>query len=185
HWTIAEASALDAAYLKSLGTFDVVYSWGVLHHTGAMWQALENARLPVKPGGTLFIAIYNDQGWLSAYWGHVKRLYNRHALFRLAILGVHMPYLFGLRFLVRALTGNLRYTRGMSLWHDMIDWLGGCPFEVAKPEKIFDFYRPRGFTLVRLKTCGGRQGCNEFVFHREGRDPRDPSSLWPPPVSES
>src|SRR5207237_4161917 len=61
-WRIEEGSALDADYLKSLGTFDVVYSWGVLHHTGAMWSALENAQLPVAEGGKLFVAIYNDLG---------------------------------------------------------------------------------------------------------------------------
>ncbi len=54
----------------------------------------------------------------------------------------------------------------MSLWHDMLDWLGGYPFEVAKPEAIFKFYHDRGFNLTRLKTCGGRLGCNELVFSK-------------------
>ena len=61
---------------------------------------------------------------------------------------------------------NLRSVRGMSPWHDVVDWVGGYPFEVARPEQIFDFYRDRGFTLQRLKTEGGDLGCNEFVFHR-------------------
>ncbi|NDB17165.1 MAG: hypothetical protein EB018_09795 [Gammaproteobacteria bacterium] len=56
--------------------------------------------------------------------------------------------------------------RGMSWWHDKIDWIGGLPFEVAKPEEIFDFYRNRGFALDRLVTCAGGLGCNEFVFTR-------------------
>src|SRR5438105_15936615 len=33
-WTIEEGSALDEQYVRALGTFDVVYSWGVLHQTG-------------------------------------------------------------------------------------------------------------------------------------------------------
>ncbi len=57
-------------------------------------------------------------------------------------------------------------TRGMSYWHDLIDWIGGYPFEVATPEAIFDFYTTRGFQLTKLKTCGGGLGCNEFVFRR-------------------
>lgn len=54
----------------------------------------------------------------------------------------------------------------MSIWHDMIDWLGGYPFEVATPEAVFEFYRDRGFQLAEMTTCGGRMGCNEFVFRR-------------------
>src|SRR3712207_6062570 len=71
NWTIEQGSVLDVDYVKSLGQFDIVYSWGVLHHTGAMWQALENASLPVADGGYLFIAIYNDQGGKSRQWLNV------------------------------------------------------------------------------------------------------------------
>ena len=101
-------SALDATYLAGLGGFELVYSWGVLHHTGAMWQALENAAIPVVDGGRLFVAIYNDQGWISGYWRAVKRLYNRFALLRPLVVAFHAPYLFGARWLVRALTGRSR-----------------------------------------------------------------------------
>jgi 2-polyprenyl-6-hydroxyphenyl methylase/3-demethylubiquinone-9 3-methyltransferase len=55
----------------------------------------------------------------------------------------------------------------MSVWYDLVDWVGGYPFEVAKPEEVFDFYRKRGFELSRLKTSGGGLGCNEFVFIRK------------------
>lgn len=75
-WKVEEASALDTAYVRSLGEFDIVYSWGVLHHTGRMWNALENASLPVAPGGKLFIAIYNDTGGQSARWKWIKKTYN-------------------------------------------------------------------------------------------------------------
>ena len=84
-WTVEEGSALDPEYLKSLGAFDVVYSWGVLHHTGAMWQALENVISLVAPGGKLFIAIYNDQGTISRRWTAVKKVYNRTPALRFPI----------------------------------------------------------------------------------------------------
>ncbi|HOK55985.1 MAG TPA: hypothetical protein PKV21_04510 [bacterium] len=59
---------------------------------------------------------------------------------------------------------NYYKQRGMSPWYDIIDWVGGYPFEVAKPEKIFNFFYKRNFELIKLKTCGGGHGCNEFVF---------------------
>lgn len=167
-WVIREGSVLDAAFLDTLGQCDVVYSWGVLHHTGAMHQALDNVARRVAPGGLLFVALYNDQGWISRYWTAVKRLYNRGAALRYAMIALHLPYLYGLRWLVRALTGRLRLERGMSIWRDMIDWLGGLPFEVARPEAVFRFYRDRGFALRELVTCGGRMGCNEYVFRQHG-----------------
>src|SRR5438105_11901475 len=77
HWTIEEGSVLDRDYLSRLGQFDAVYSWGVLHHTGAMWEALDNVAFLVAEGGRLCIAIYNDQGRQSRRWRRLKRSYNR------------------------------------------------------------------------------------------------------------
>jgi 2-polyprenyl-3-methyl-5-hydroxy-6-metoxy-1,4-benzoquinol methylase len=165
-WTIDEASVLDPVYLKQLGTFDVVYSWGVLHHTGQMWSALGHVSGLVAPGGRLFVAIYNDQGWLSRYWKIIKRAYVGHGALRWPLLLLHAPYLFGARWLVRALTGRLHVDRGMTFWHDMVDWVGGYPFEVARPEAIMRFYRDRGFALHEMRTCAGRHGCNQLVFIR-------------------
>jgi 2-polyprenyl-6-hydroxyphenyl methylase/3-demethylubiquinone-9 3-methyltransferase len=165
-WTIEEGSVLDREYLARLGEFDVVYSWGVLHHTGALREALANVAPLVAPAGKLWIAIYNDQGWTSRYWLWVKKQYNRGAMRRGLLTALHAPYLFGLRWCVRTWTGRRSLERGMSLWRDTIDWLGGYPFEVARPEEVFHFFRDRGLVLEELKTCGGRMGCNEFVFRR-------------------
>ena len=166
-WKVEQGSALDPEYVKSLGQFDVVYSWGVLHHTGKMYEAFANVIPAVAPGGQLMIAIYNDQGSTSTYWTKVKRAYNKNAFNRVLLTAVHTPYLFGVRWLMRKVTGRMALYRGMSLWHDMIDWLGGYPFEVAKPEEVFHYFQKQGFTLEELKTCGGRMGCNEFVFRRQ------------------
>jgi 2-polyprenyl-6-hydroxyphenyl methylase/3-demethylubiquinone-9 3-methyltransferase len=67
--------------------------------------------------------------------------------------------------------------RGMSLWFDMLDWLGGLPFEVARPEAVFHYFRQRDFELSGLKTCGGRMGCNEFVFRRRPALQQSPLGL--------
>lgn len=178
-WRIDEASVLDTAYLARLGEFDVVYSWGVLHHTGHMWEALGNMVPLVKARGTLFIAIYNDQGGPSRRWHMIKRTYNRlpRLLRPLLFAGVYGPL--ELKALLGALVrgkpsryfGNIinyseRRVRGMSYWHDLIDWIGGYPFEVAKPEEVFRFFRQRDFELRELATCAGGHGCNEYVFEK-------------------
>jgi 2-polyprenyl-3-methyl-5-hydroxy-6-metoxy-1,4-benzoquinol methylase len=173
-WQIAEGSVLDFNFLQTLGHFDVVFSWGVLHHTGAMWTAMENLAPLVNPRGKLFIAIYNDQGTISGFWRIVKRSYNRAPkAFRVFILLPVAVYTFvGLSISDLIARRPLRVfsrqaqVRGMSLWTDIVDWVGGYPFEVATPEQVIDFYLPRGFSLNRLKTCGGKCGCNQFVFTR-------------------
>lgn len=174
-WTIAQQSVLDGAYMSSIGPYDIVYSWGVLHHTGAMWQALDHVQRPLAHGGLLFIAIYNDKGSLSSRWRRRKQLYNRLPR------ALRIPYLLAVSapFEIRHALGSIRSgrpgpyfkswfgsgERGMSRWRDIVDWVGGYPYEVAKPEEIFDFYKARNFSLTRLR-CDGGLGCNEFVFEK-------------------
>jgi 2-polyprenyl-6-hydroxyphenyl methylase/3-demethylubiquinone-9 3-methyltransferase len=174
-WVIEQGSALDSEHIKQLGEFDIVYSWGVLHHTGDMWNALENATYPVVENGRLFVSIYNDQGWVSRWWKRVKKLYCSNKAGRYLVTGFYFTYWFigGLVYDILKLNNPMkRYTdyykeRGMSRTHDWIDWLGGNPFEVAKPEEIFDFFKQRGFVLEKMKTCAGGLGCNEFIFDRK------------------
>lgn len=178
-WHVMQGSVLDADLMRSLGSFDIVYSWGVLHHTGSMWEAIAAACSAVNPDGRLFIALYNDQGPKSAWWMRVKRTYNAlprwlqtpymlafGAALEAGALGVSIARLRPKQFLDRW----RRYdnVRGMSRWHDVVDWVGGYPFEVASPDAVLRFCRARGFNLLQLKTCGGKMGCNEFVFGRVG-----------------
>ena len=177
-WTVEEASALDRDYVVSLGTFDVVYSWGVLHQTGDMWSGLGNVAEAVAPGGLLFISIYNDQGGASLRWRWLKRAYIRSprpiqwAL--VVAVGAYFETVGVLARLARLenplggdrASGGSKKARGMTVWYDLVDWVGGYPFEVARPEAIFDFYRARNFSLMRLKTVGSGHGCNEYVFRR-------------------
>jgi len=172
-WSVAQGSALDKKYHKTLDEFDVVYSWGVLHHTGDMWSALENVTLNVKKGGKLFIALYNDQGFYSKVWARIKKTYSG------SITPVRwlMVAIFALYFTSRGFVYDIickrnplkRYKgsdRGMSIFYDWIDWIGGYPFEVSTPEQIFNFYRDKGYELEYLKTARGSHGCNVFVFKR-------------------
>jgi 2-polyprenyl-6-hydroxyphenyl methylase/3-demethylubiquinone-9 3-methyltransferase len=176
-WVVEQASVLDQAYMAALPRFDVVYSWGVLHHTGAMWVGIDQCVQRVAPGGRLFIAIYNDQGWKSHFWWFVKWLYNRLPA------GLDKAYAYALGYLANA-ANILKYTlrgkpmtairpllkssgrRGMSVHRDMIDWMGGFPFEFAGYETLADYMRGRGFELQHGER-NGSLGCHEMVFRRE------------------
>lgn len=172
HWVIEAGSVLDTNYLRSLRRFDIVYCWGVLHHTGAMWEALENAAEPVAEGGRLFIALYNDQGVKSKIWSKVKRFYCCGLMGKTCVLTFFVPFLILRNLSIDLLKGRspiARYSRhkksrGMSPVHDCVDWLGGYPFEVANPDDVLAYYRSRGFALEKLVTCGGGSGNNQFVF---------------------
>lgn len=179
HWSIQTGDVTDRAYCEGLGIFDIVYSWGVLHHTGAMWQSMANTCVCIAPNGLLFIAIYNDQGRRSRAWRRVKRLYNlapgpsRPLIAAIAVAPQELRAA-----VVSLVTGHIaEYVwswrasdrrRGMSKWHDIVDWVGGYPFDVARPEEVLEFCRDRGLDLVKLRTTGDSSGCNQYVFERSG-----------------
>lgn len=174
-WQVIQGSVLDAEQLRSLGRFDVVYSWGVLHHTGKMAQAIENAARCVNDNGTFSLAIYNDQGGASRRWLSIKQVYNRlpkvlRGAWVLAIAGCY-ELKFATARLVKGQNplpfkdwAAKKQDRGMSAWHDWVDWIGGLPFEVAKPEDIILPLHDQGFHLTFLQTQTTGWGCNEFTF---------------------
>jgi 2-polyprenyl-6-hydroxyphenyl methylase/3-demethylubiquinone-9 3-methyltransferase len=176
-WVVEQGSVLDKAYLESLGQFDILYSWGVLHHTGNMMQAFENVSGMIKPSGYLFISIYNDQGGPSKRWTWIKKTYNQSGSFIRWLLTMYTLFRqWTITFVKDFLTtGNplktwrnyARNNRGMSAYYDLIDWVGGYPFEVAKPETVFQFFKVRNFSLLYLKTCAGGLGCNEYIFQKD------------------
>jgi 2-polyprenyl-6-hydroxyphenyl methylase/3-demethylubiquinone-9 3-methyltransferase len=152
----------------------------VLHHTGALWEALGNAAGLVAPGGRLAVALYNDQGLASRLWTWTKRTYVSSTLGRGLVSLVGLPALVLWQSavdLAQPKSPLARYreadVRGMSQWHDWVDWLGGYPFQVARPGQVVEFLRQRGFLLERLESTQG-WGCNEFVFVRGGSASESP-----------
>jgi 2-polyprenyl-3-methyl-5-hydroxy-6-metoxy-1,4-benzoquinol methylase len=172
-WTVSQGSVLDPEYMAGLGQFDLVYAWGVLHHTGAMWPAIGLAHQRVAPGGVLLIALYNDQGLRSRAWRHIKRFYCSGAVGRTLISAMFFPifalYTFAQDLRHLQMPGshirNYAHRRGMSIVHDWRDWLGGYPFEVAKPDDVVTRLSAAGFSLQGQTLTKG-WGCNEFVFSR-------------------
>jgi SAM-dependent methyltransferase len=177
-WEVEQGSILDEQYVAGIGSYDIVYSWGVLHHTGNLWRAVDAAARLVGPRGLLFISVYNDQGFESRMWRRVKQRYNASGRLArgllvagsVAYLGRHKPISAVARMGRHRPASGARPVRprGMSAKHDLIDWVGGYPFEVASPEAVFHRVRPLGFELRHLKTCGGGLGCNEYLFEQVG-----------------
>ncbi len=173
-WTIERGDCLGEEYLETLPQFDVVYSWGVLHHTGQMWNAIDLVSRRVKPGGLFLIGLYNDQGWKSRAWTAIKRFYCQGIVQQAIVVSLFVPF-----FVVGGFLNDLRRgrnpitryrtsdVRGMSVVRDWFDWLGGYPFEVATPKAAIEFCEQRGFALIKQTDVGKRMGVNEFLFQRQ------------------
>jgi len=165
-WDVRHGSVLDGALVESLPVSDVVYAWGVLHHTGDMALAFEHACSRVAVGGLLHTAIYN-RTWTSPAWKVIKRVYNdRGAAGRLALHGSFFAYNAAARAV--GLKHPFKRERGMSVWYDAVDWLGGYPYEYASHEEVVAMVNRHGrYELVKSRKDSGF-GCNEFLFRRGG-----------------
>jgi 2-polyprenyl-6-hydroxyphenyl methylase/3-demethylubiquinone-9 3-methyltransferase len=167
NWTVSHGSVLDHAFLKNLGAFDIVYSWGVLHHTGNIWQAIENASSLVKENGIFFISIYKKGPNYKRDLA-MKQKYNRvspllkYLMERRKILGVMKRRMKRFK---NPFTWNEKKNRGMNVYHDIIDWLGGLPYEVATEDEIIRFLRPKGFCLERIQP-NPESTCSVYVFSK-------------------
>ena len=183
NWEIRKGSALDPALSKQLGTFDIVYSWGVLHHSGDMYQAFRNILPLIGPSGRLYLALYNENHRLlegtSAFWVSFKRWYNQQpVLIKWFTDGIYTGY-----YIIGLLTNwinpityitQYRSLRGMSFMTDIRDWLGGHPYEYATVSQIQEYFEMNGLRLIRSNPARSI-GCNEFLF--------EPATVSPHPAT--
>ncbi len=186
-WTIQQGSVLDATFIGSLGLFDVVYSWGVLHHTGAMTQAIENAASRVKPGGFFAIALYHKTR-LCNLWAVEKKWYagaseTGQAFARLLFDGMmRLDYYFSGKS-YRDHVDTYYSVRGMDYQRDLHDWLGGYPYESITPADAAALMRRLGLehlhSNVQQKYSLGifGSGCDEFVYRRPAAAPAPMNSI--------
>jgi 2-polyprenyl-6-hydroxyphenyl methylase/3-demethylubiquinone-9 3-methyltransferase len=161
---------LDAA---RQGTFDIVYSWGVLHHTGAIWEAIDKAASMVAPNGLLAIAIYRKT-LMDPFWKFEKRLYSRAPKIVQHCIQAGYVAAFRLGKLARGdnfrdYVANYKSTRGMDFYTDVHDWLGGYPYETAVAPEVdlrlvnLGFKSERVFSRPTSVGIFG-SGCDEYVY---------------------
>ncbi len=180
HWQVMQGSVLDRSFVAGLEPADVVYSWGVLHHTGEMWHAIENAAVPMAEQGVFYIALYTSDVYLNPtpeHWLRVKRAYNlagplkkRLMEWRHAWRVTFAPELRSGRNPFKAIR-EYAASRGMSYWTDVRDWLGGYPMEFAGIRETKEFCRDRlGLELLNISAG---EANTEYLFRKAGV-----SSYW-------
>jgi SAM-dependent methyltransferase len=171
---IVVGSILDPAVVKRLrsitatsdsGAFQIVHSWGVLHHTGDMWRAIANTASLVSPGGHLILAIY-ARHWSSGMWKLIKWLYvHTPSLFQRVLISVLYPVIYAAKWMV---TGRdpREQERGMDFYYDVVDWVGGYPYEYASTDDLEHGVEKLGFKTLKVVRATVPTGCNQFVFQR-------------------
>lgn len=176
HFTLAHPPALSigsildpgcVAELGQGGGFDVVHSWGVLHHTGNMALALQHAAQLTKPQGHLVLAIYRSH-WSSPLWHAIKWLYNvSPAFLRRGLIAINYWVIYVAKWLVTRQDPRKK-ERGMDFYHDVVDWVGGYPYEHASEAGLTEHMASLGFERVDFIPAKVPTGCHQFVFHKTG-----------------
>ena len=173
NWDVQNISVFNLNSDKQ-GVFDVVYSWGVLHHTGAMYQAITKASTMVAPGGMISLALYGKTPFCGM-WRIEKRIYSKSPKWVQKVIEAFYIMLVRIRLALKGESLKQRREkywkqRGMDTYHDMRDWLGGYPYESISPDEAMSFMRGLGFDQVRSFTepCIGLlgAGCDEYSFTR-------------------
>jgi 2-polyprenyl-3-methyl-5-hydroxy-6-metoxy-1,4-benzoquinol methylase len=168
-----QGSILDPELIRKLqadrrakeGRFDIVHSWGVLHHTGSMLQAIRNSAALVSEQGYLVLAIY-QRHWSSALWKCIKLVYNKSpTIGRRIFIWIFYPLIYLAKWIVTRENPKNK-NRGMDFYHDVIDWVGGYPYEYANRVEITHFLKELGFDMICFHPPTAPTGCMEFVFRR-------------------
>lgn len=169
-WAIQQGSVLDLDFMHSLPKSDIVYSWGVLHHTGSMWEAVRNATIPTKADGEFYIALYSSDIYVDPtpeFWIKLKRAYNQADPMTRKLM--ELKYVYWILIKPELDAGrdplDLMKTygkRGMTAWTDAKDWMGGYPMEFAGLAETQAFCRNvAGLDMVNVLTG---EGCTEYLF---------------------
>jgi SAM-dependent methyltransferase len=164
--SILEPTTVAACLSRTNGQgFAIVHSWGVLHHTGDMKTAIAHASSLVDHNGHLVLALYNRH-WTSGVWRLIKKAYcSSPAPIQAAVRSFFYPVILCAKCIV---TGRNPFekSRGMDFYYDVVDWIGGYPYEYASKKEIESHMAALGFTCVKCIPAEVPTGCNEFIFQK-------------------
>jgi len=179
NWSISQGSILDQHFLAQFDKFDYIYCWGVVHHTGSMWQAIDNITKLVKPNGHIYLGIYNHADvfaiWddrrfgSSLFWKRIKAIISHSPnFFKSFILGLAKFSYFFIS-ITEFIFGRYKFKnfkqRGMTSNLAIEDWLFGHPYEYASIDEVFTFMKNKGFSLEKIESNSGLR-TNHFLFKK-------------------
>jgi SAM-dependent methyltransferase len=183
NWHLERGDVLHKHYIAELGKWNFVYCWGVLHHTGDVWQAIHNAQSIVAAGGMFYVALYSSDvvsPEAQNFWLEKKHDYNKSGRLKRAYMMWWYIWTYQMQsqwrrfpeFARRA--AAYKVNRGMNIFSDIRDWLGGWPMQYVADQKVVDLLEQQcGFELVNVSTG---EACTEFLFRRTGA-PTRPTSV--------
>ena len=167
NWEIFEGSILDEALVDRLGTFDIVHSWGVLHHTGNIWQAIDNAIRLCAPDELFFISLYTGGDRYEEHLALKRRFNAADKATKAEMIRILLKQWSKRFYNASGYSENIiRVRRGMTLYHDVVDWLGGLPYEVANVSEVLLFGINRGLCPLRVLESG-QGGCSVYLFKKD------------------
>jgi 2-polyprenyl-6-hydroxyphenyl methylase/3-demethylubiquinone-9 3-methyltransferase len=147
------------------GCYEVVHSWGVLHHTGDMRKGIQNVASLVRKPGYLILALYNRH-WSSPFWKYIKWIYcHSPKWMQEALITFFYPVIYSAKWIVTK-QNPAEMNRGMDFYYDVVDWVGGYPFEYVSIKEVKTLMTHLGFEMIRMIPARVPTGCNQFVFQR-------------------
>jgi 2-polyprenyl-6-hydroxyphenyl methylase/3-demethylubiquinone-9 3-methyltransferase len=178
-WRADVKSIVENEDVKTFKKTDIVYAWGVLHHTGDMWSAISNSASLVEGGGLLYLMLYRDAK-LAHIWKIIKKYYvnssspikfiMRNAFAVIQIIGIIAKG----KNPVKSIKNYGINSRGMSWYTDSTDWIGGYPFEYAEAEEVINYLKPLGFELIKIYPYISKKswglfgtGSYQYLFHKK------------------
>lgn len=168
----AESLGLSCRFLEGdltrldLGeTFDIVYSWGVIHHSADARAAFRCLANHLSPDGEMVLAVYLKTR-LSGFWNFTRRFYRGSpAPLQTAFRRTGSVFLNGVDVVKGRLAGRPRYMMRGTRNEELInDWFGVPQRTFHTYDEVFGWFREAGLEPHLWNEATGRfRSTSNFV----------------------